>query len=105
MRHIDINMGFLLIVVSIGGSNLFLYCFFGKVATESYRKMVDSLYEANWQILPIELQKYFILMIGNAQRPLYYSGFGVAVLNLKTFCKVRVSESKLKSSLYSLTFI
>lgn len=72
----------------VGVSNLFVYCFFGKVATESFATMADSLYEANWQNLPIELQKYFILMIANANRPLYYHGFNIAILNLETFSKV-----------------
>lgn len=67
---------------------MFLYCFFGKLASESFEQMADCLYECNWYGLPVGLQKYFILMIGNAQRPLYYHGFGIAVLNLKTFSKV-----------------
>lgn len=50
--------------------------------------MADTLYEASWPDLPIELQKYFIVMIGNAQQPLYYHGFGMAILNLQTFTKV-----------------
>lgn len=67
---------------------LFLNCFFGKIATESFEKMSYDLYEANWQRLSIDLQKYIMFMIENAQRPLYYHGFGVAVLNLKTFTSV-----------------
>lgn len=50
--------------------------------------MADCLYEANWQELPPELQKNFILMIQNAQRPCFYHGFGMAILNLETFTKV-----------------
>lgn len=72
----------------VGVSNLFVYCFFGKVATESYERMADSLYEANWQNLDVDLQKYFILMIGNAHRPLFYHGFNFAILDLETFSKV-----------------
>lgn len=58
------------------------------MATESFEAMSDCLYESNWPELPIELQKYFILMIQNAQRPLYYHGFEIAVLKMETFCKV-----------------
>lgn len=71
---------------------LFLYCFFGKLAIDSFARMADSLFEANWQDLPINLQKYFILMIANSQKPIYYHGFGVAILNLETFCKVILSS-------------
>lgn len=68
--------------------NLFFYCYFAKLATESFLKMGDSLYESNWTELPFELQKYLIVMIGNMQLPMYYHGFGVAVLNLETFTSV-----------------
>lgn len=66
---------------------LFTYCYFGKVATDSFQNMADCIYEMNWHELPIEQQKYFILMIANTQKPLYYHGFNVT-LNLETFCQV-----------------
>lgn len=69
--------------------NLFMYCYFGRVATESFENMADTLYESNWRELPNGLQKYFILMIACMQQPLYYHGFNVAYLNLQTFCKVK----------------
>lgn len=67
---------------------LFAYCYFGKLATQSFEDMADAFYESNWQNLPINLQKYMILMIANAQKPLYYHGYGLAVLNLETFTAV-----------------
>lgn len=69
-------------------ANLFLYCYFGKVATESYQKMCIYLFESNWPDLPADLQRFFIIMIANAQRPLYYHGFGFAMLNLETFTRM-----------------
>lgn len=86
--HPDIEIFLLFWCFSISAANLFIYCFFGKLASESYAKMSDSLFETNWQSLPIDLQKYVVIMIGNGQRPLHYHGFGVAVLNLEIFCKV-----------------
>lgn len=80
---------------------LFFYCYCGRVATESFEMMSDALYEANWHKLPIQQQKYFILMIKNAQRPLYYHGSGVAILNLQTFTKVSQFES-VKSTQFSV---
>lgn len=50
--------------------------------------MCDCVFEDNWHVLPAELQRYFILMIANMQKPIYYHGFGVAILNLNTFVKV-----------------
>lgn len=82
----DIIIIFTAIVVSV--STQFCYCFNGKVATESFEAMSECLFEANWQILPIKLQKYFVIIIGNSQRTLYYHGFEIAILNLLTFNKV-----------------
>ena len=71
---------------------MFVYCYFGKIATESYSTMADSTYEINWHDLPVRHQKYVMIMIQNMQRPLYYHGFGVVVLNLETFTKVMIAS-------------
>lgn len=70
-------------------ASIFLYCFFGKLATESYLAMADSLYETNWFKLSNSMQKMFLLMIEQSQRPIYYHGFGLVIMNLETFTKVR----------------
>lgn len=74
--------------VVAGISNLFCFCYFGKLSIDSYEKMVDCVFETNWYDAPVELQKYFIMMIANMQRPLHYHGFKVAVLDLETFSAV-----------------
>lgn len=71
-----------------GISNLFIYCFFGKLATESFNQMANSLFQSDWFNLPIELQKYYIIIIGNAQQSLFYHGFKIVFLDLETFTKV-----------------
>lgn len=87
--QIDFEMAIILSGVLISLSNLFLFCYFGKVTTDSFEKMAACLYsEVDWSELPVELQKYLILMIANVQRPLYYHGFYVTILNLETFCSV-----------------
>lgn len=77
-----------LLTTSVGTSTLFLYCYFGKLTTESYQKMCDCVFEMNWRDQPNKLQKYIILMIQNMQTPIYYHGFEVAKLDLRTFIKV-----------------
>lgn len=83
------KLGFLIMTILVCACTLFVYCFFGMIATESYEKMADCLYESNWQKLPIDLQKYIILMIQNTQQPRFYHGFGVCHLNLDTYSNVR----------------
>lgn len=41
-----------------------------------------------WYKLPIALQKVYMLMMMNVQKPLNYHAFGVIYLNLETFTKV-----------------
>lgn len=72
----------------MGLSNLFLYCFYGQLAHENYLNLSECFYQANWLLLPGDLQKYFILMTASAQRPLFYHGFGLARLDLNTFLYV-----------------
>lgn len=86
-KHIDSNFFAIIMMSSAGAFNLFIYCFFGKLTTESFSKMADSLFNSNWQKFPIKLQKDLVLLIGNMQKPLHYHGFGIVVLNLETFCK------------------
>lgn len=73
----------------MGTANLFVWCFFGKMATDSYAKIADHLYESNWPDLLIEFERYIIIMIANASQPQIYDGYGIATLDLKTFSKVK----------------
>lgn len=88
MRSPNFKLTIILFVLMAGLVTLFVYCFLGKVATESYENMADCLYDCNWFEYPIDLQKCLIRMIQNTQQSLYYHGFDVAVLNLTTFSKV-----------------
>ena len=91
MKQLDYGMVFLVQAVMLSGSIMFLYCYFGEMATQSFESISDVLYESNWQNLSLQLQKYYILMIGNAQRPLHYHGFHVSILSLNTFAKVMLN--------------
>lgn len=78
----------MLVALFVGLSNLLFYCFFGKFATQSFEKIIKCFYEFNWMHLQNDQQKYVIIMIANAQKPVFYHGFGIVTLNLETFTKV-----------------
>lgn len=78
----------------IGLLTTFLYCFFGKMATEHFTLMADCLFQSNWLDLPIKLQKYYIIMIQNAQKPIYYNAFGMTVIGLETFTHVSAFDAQ-----------
>lgn len=88
-NHIYFEVVVLLMVMFVGLSNLFLYCFLGKLATDSFEEMADCLYNSNWMVLPVQLQKYLIIMIENIQQPICYHGFKIINLDLITFITVR----------------
>lgn len=70
------------------------YCYFGQMPTDSYLDFANCLYECNWHKMPVNLQKFYIVMIANAQKPLYYHGSGIFQLNLMTFMQVRIKYNK-----------
>lgn len=78
-----------LIIWLLGSSsNLFLLCYFGQQATDSFGRMSDALYETNWLNFEPKLQKYFLIAIQNAQQPLFYNGFSIMTLNLESYTQV-----------------
>lgn len=96
MQDPSLDVVLLLVAGMVATANLFLYCFFGAMATESYEQMAECLYKSKWYGRPTHLQKYFIIMIGNMQRPLYYHGFGLAILNLQTYSTVNSFDFLMK---------
>lgn len=76
------------IAMMFSGLNLFVYSYFGHEANENHMEISDCFYQSDWYNLPLYLEKYFVIIIANAQRPLYYHGFGVAFINLNTFIRV-----------------
>lgn len=87
-KHFDFNVCTVFQSALVCFPNILLYCYFGKLATDSYAAMSKSMYESNWQNLPIGLQKYVVLIISNTQIPVFYDGFGIVILNLQTSTSV-----------------
>lgn len=91
-QHLGLDIILILVATSVGLSTLFIYCFFGRNATDSFEKMALDLFHADWPTLPHNIQKYFLFMVMNAQRPHYYHGYNMTMLNLETFGKVCVEK-------------
>lgn len=97
LQNPDFTLMTILMAILTQMVTAFIYCYFGKLATDSIQRMSDRVFDMNWQNLPIGLQKYVILMIANMQRPIYYHGSGIVQMNLNTF--INVSAFFLKSDL------
>lgn len=81
------------VVCAFGFSNIFGYYFFGKLATDQFEQLPKYLFESDWPNSPLTLQKYYILMLANAQQPMYFDGFKIVILNLESFSKVSEPEA------------
>lgn len=79
----------MVLAMATGFENMVLYNSFGQMTSNSFADIGDDFYAGPWLKLPIHLQKSFILMIQNAQKPRRYDGFGVAHLDLSTLGEVR----------------
>lgn len=73
-----------------GFAHLYAYCYVGKYSTDYYVAFADCLYELNWMDLSIELERTVIVMIAHAQKPLYYHGSHITILDLVLFTKVNI---------------
>lgn len=69
---------------------LFLLCDYGDKATNEFASLSYSYFEILWYYLPVDQQKYFILMISNAETPVNLEGF-VVQCTRETFKKVRIN--------------
>lgn len=102
-KNIHFNISIYVVSAIVNVSIFWSYCYFGRLATGNYEKMSDSLYDTDWHEIPVRLQKYYVVMLANIQRPVQYHGFGVAILNLETFCKVRngLERISFRTNIYS----
>lgn len=74
--------------VFISGSTLYLYCDSAQLATDNLIMFGDEVFDSVWYELPNKIQKSYILIIANAQKPLNYDGLQMVYLNLPTFSQV-----------------
>lgn len=73
-------------------ANLYLYCFAGANVTDNCQMFANDLFYSNWLEMPNNLQKYFVIMIAAAQRPVYLEGYGLIRLSMESFGRVGSSR-------------
>lgn len=69
-------------------ANLYLICLGGDVVSRNFIMYADCLFETDWYKMANPLQKYFIIMIAETQKPLYFDGYSIININLEAFSKV-----------------
>lgn len=86
----DVTIFFFIIVVGVSFGIIFTYCFSGSMATESLLKNADDAYDIEWYRQPVKYQKYVVILIMEAQRPLRFHGYKIAYCNCEIFLKVKL---------------
>lgn len=80
----DFQLNFIItfLGVFISGFTLFLYCDSAQLATDNLIQFGDEVFDSAWYELSNEIQKTYILLIANAEKPLRYDGLNMVYLNV-----------------------
>lgn len=73
---------------------IYFHCLLGKYVTDRFDRLPNHLFQSRWYDLPIRMQKYFILLLADAQNPLIFYGLGIYALDLETFTSVSRGETE-----------
>lgn len=87
-HHIDLQFFLMLGGCAIGLLNLYVYCYYGKMATVELEAYADHIYNTQWYRKRLNIQKSYIVIIQYTQRPVFYHGFDIIDLNMETFSKL-----------------
>lgn len=68
---------------------VFLVCEFGEMFSNRFVVFSDTLDRCHWYLFPIELQRIFIIVVANAQRPTIIHAIGNAQCSREANNKVR----------------
>lgn len=68
---------------------LSIFCENGERVTNQFQVFNVELRQFNWYILPINVQKMFVIMVANAQQPSFIRGFANALCLRESFKVVK----------------
>lgn len=75
----------------------FLHCQFGTWLTEKIDNTGFAAYGSNWYELPIETQKYILMIVMRSQEDLNFTGLGMTYCTIETLGKVSIELTNFKS--------
>lgn len=66
----------------------YLCCRYASFTVDRISSLGEDVYDLNWYEYPIELRKYFVMIIARSQTPIEFTGLGLIYCNLNRFGKV-----------------
>lgn len=67
---------------------LFLYCEFGQQIVNRFNTLYDDTCQFKWEMLPLGLQKSWLIVLAATQQPVQLVGFGNIISCRETFQRV-----------------
>lgn len=68
---------------------IFLLCEFGGMVTDRFERFYDDLCQCEWNLLPMDMQRIYLMFVLNAQQPAMIRGFASIVCTRVFFSKVK----------------
>lgn len=73
---------------------IFVFCNFGEIFTKSFIEINHAIAECEWYSFPIELQRNFLIILGNTKKSIVLKGFGNIDLSRDTFKRVGIFQCR-----------
>lgn len=86
----DVNYFVGIVATALSFCGILPHCYNATVATLRLQGVADDIYNSMWYKMPSKFKKLYILSIAVAQRPRYFTAFGIVQCSLETFKKVLV---------------
>lgn len=66
------------------------FCEFGEMVTSQFNSYDAEIYRCGWYLLPIKMQKMYLIFKSNTQHPIIIRGFGNILCTREIFKEVNI---------------
>lgn len=94
----------IVIIVFILIVGLYCFCHFGDRVTQRFEDVSDSVYLISWHLLPLNTQSQLPMIISQAQKKVYVSGYADIHSTRQMFTKVNSGHLKLLNHSFKFNF-
>lgn len=67
---------------------MFLFCEYGQICCNGFEEIDEMIYQTDWYTLPLDLQKFWPIVINNTQQPVIITGYANVEYTRETFDSV-----------------
>lgn len=82
-----------------------ILCIFADNVKTRILEITNIVYNSEWNLLPVNMQKTILKIICYGQRPIKFTGFGIVICSMESLTKVKSIKLEMSNSVYSLMYI